>query len=65
MTRTLLRAATALAFAALLVGPSAQAYAPGAASGSPGMHQARPGSAHTTNEWLMMGRNCAASVTAG
>jgi hypothetical protein len=65
MTRTLLRAAAALAFAVLLVGPSAQAHAPGAATGSSGMRHARPGSAHTTNEWLKMGRDCAASVTAG
>jgi hypothetical protein len=65
MTRTLLRAGAALAFAVLLVGPSAQAHAPGAETGSQGVHHARPGSPHTTNEWLMMGRNCAASVTAG
>jgi hypothetical protein len=58
--RTLLRAGGALVLAAFLVGPSAQARAPHA----PGQH-ARPAYGHTTNEWLMMGRNCGASMTGG
>ena len=58
MTRTLLRAAGALVLAALLVGPSAQARSP-----HPADRPAPPGYGHTTNEWLMMGRHCGASVT--
>lgn len=57
MTRILLRAGGAVVLAALLVGPSAQARAPHA----PDQH-ARPAYGHTTNEWLMMGRNCGASI---
>jgi hypothetical protein len=60
MTRTLLRAAGVLVVAGLLVGPSAQARAPHA----PDRH-ARPAYGHTSNEWLMMGRNCGASTTPG
>jgi hypothetical protein len=60
VTRSLLRAAGALALAAVLVGPSAQARAPRAAD-----HQARPAVGHSTNEWLMMGRNCGASMGGG
>ena len=60
MTRTLLRAAGALVLAAILVGPSAQAGAPHTPD-----QQSRPAYGHTTNEWLMMGRNCGASLTAG
>jgi hypothetical protein len=44
--------------AAVLAGPSAQARAPQAPA-----HQARPAYGHTTNEWLMMGRNCGASIS--
>jgi hypothetical protein len=58
--RTLLRAGGALVLAALLVGPSAQARAPHAPD-----QQVRPAYGHTTNEWLMMGRNCGASMTGG
>jgi hypothetical protein len=43
--------------AALLVGPSAQAQAPHPVRA----HQPTVG--HTTNEWLMMGRNCGASLS--
>jgi hypothetical protein len=60
MTRTLLRVAGVLVLAALLVGPSAQARAPHA----PDQH-ARPAYGHTTNEFLMMGRNCGASMASG
>ena len=60
MTRHLLRAAGALVVAAILVGPSAQARAPH----SPDQH-ARPAYGHTTSEWMMMGRDCGASMTAG
>lgn len=59
MTRTLLRAAGAVVLAALLVGPSAQARAPHTPDGRSGV----PAYGHTTNEWLMMGRNCGASMT--
>jgi hypothetical protein len=59
MTRTLLRVGGVLMLAALLVGPSAQAQAPGA------REHVRPAYGHTTNEWLMMGRNCGASMTQG
>jgi hypothetical protein len=59
MTRTLLRVGGVLVLAALLVGPSAQARAPHVPD------HARPAYGHTTNEWLMMGRNCGASMTAG
>jgi hypothetical protein len=58
VTRILLRAGGAVVLAALLVGPSAQARAPHAAT-PPGL----PAYGHTTNEWLMMGRNCGASMT--
>ena len=58
MRRTLLRAAGVLVLAAVVVGPSAQARAPHAPE------HARPAYGHTTNEWLMMGRNCGASMTA-
>jgi hypothetical protein len=57
VTRILLRAGGAVVLAALLVGPSAQARAPHA----PDQHP-RPAYGHTTNEWLMMGRNCGASI---
>ena len=57
MTRTLLRAAGALVLAAILVGPSAQARAPHTPA-----QQGRPAYGHTTNEWLMMGRNCGAGI---
>jgi hypothetical protein len=56
VTRILLRAAGAVVLAALLVGPSAQARAPDAP-------QDQPAYGHTSNEWLMMGRNCGASMT--
>jgi hypothetical protein len=56
--RILLRAGGALILAAVLVGPSAQAHAPRQAA-----HQVRPAFGHTTNEWLMMGRNCGASIS--
>jgi hypothetical protein len=55
-----LRAGGALVLAALLVGPSAQARAPQAPD-----QQVRPAYGHTTNKWLMMGRNCGASITGG
>jgi hypothetical protein len=55
----LLRAAGAVVLAALLVGPSAQAGAPDASA------QKAPAYGHTTNEWLMMGPHCGASMTAG
>jgi hypothetical protein len=58
VTRILLRAAGAVVLAALLIGPSAQARAPHAPA-PPG----QPAYGHTTNEWLMMGRNCGASMT--
>jgi hypothetical protein len=57
MRRLLLRAGGAVVVAALFVGPSAQAHAPYSASG-----HARPASGQTTNEWLMMGVNCGASI---
>ncbi|MGC4111586.1 MAG: hypothetical protein QM747_14435 [Nocardioides sp.] len=57
MTGRLVRAAAALVVAAVLLGPSAQAHAPRLAP-------QRPALGHTTNEWLMMGRNCGASQTA-
>jgi hypothetical protein len=57
--RLLLRAGGVLVLAAVLVGPSAQARAPAA----PEQH-VRHGYGHTTNEWLMMGRACGASMTA-
>jgi len=57
VTRILVRAGGAVVLAALLAGPSAQARAPHA----PDQH-ARPAYGHTTNEWLMMGRNCGASI---
>jgi hypothetical protein len=58
MIRTLLRAGGALVLAAVLIGPSAQARSPQARHEQP-----RPAYGHTTNEWLMMGRNCGASLT--
>lgn len=58
-----LRAAGAVVFTALLVGPSAQARAPGVSHVSDG--HARPAYGHTTNEWLMMGPHCGASMTSG
>jgi hypothetical protein len=60
VTRTLLRAAGALVLAAILVGPSAQARAPDTPD-----QQGHPAYGHTTNEWLMMGPHCGASMTAG
>jgi len=60
MTRALLRAGGAVLVAALLVGPSAQARAP-----HPNVDHVRPAYGHTTSEWLMMGRACGASMTAG
>jgi hypothetical protein len=59
VTRMLLRAGGALVLAALLVGPSAHAHAP-----NPADQHARPAYGYTTNEWLMMGRNCGASQAA-
>ena len=58
MTRMLLRASGALVLAAVLVGPSAHAHTPAAAD-----RHARPAFGYTTNEWLMMGRNCGASIS--
>jgi hypothetical protein len=55
--RILLRAGGAVVLAALLVGPSAQAHTPR------GEAQPQPAFGHTTNEWLMMGRNCGASIS--
>jgi hypothetical protein len=61
VTRLLLRAAGALAAAAVLVGPSAaQARAP-----HPVAHPGVPAYGHMTNEWLMMGARCGASMTSG
>lgn len=60
MTRTLLRGAGAVVLVALLVGPSAQARSPQDAD-----RDTRPAYGHTTNEWLMMGRDCGAAMTAG
>jgi len=57
VTRILVRAAGAVVLVALLVGPSAQARAP-----HPPDQHARPAYGHTTNEWLMMGRNCGAGI---
>jgi hypothetical protein len=57
--RILVRAGGVLVLAAVLVGPSAQARAPHVPSG-----HTPPAFGHTTNEWLMMGRNCGASATA-
>jgi hypothetical protein len=59
MIRSLLRLGGALVFAALLLAPSAQAHAPGA----PG--HAGPAYGHSTNEWLLMGRNCGVALTPG
>jgi len=53
-TRSVLRGAAALVLVALLVGPSAHAGAPA---------QPTPASGHPSNEWLMMGRNCGASIS--
>jgi hypothetical protein len=58
MRRLLLRAGGALVLAAVLAGPSAQAQATHESA-----HQARPAFGHTTSEWLMMGRNCGASIS--
>jgi len=63
MTRILLRATGALVLAALLVGPSAHAGSPHAPAGPTTHQHTRPAYGHTTNEWLMMGRNCGASMT--
>jgi len=52
--RSILRGAAARALVALLVGPSAHADAPA---------QPAPATGHTSNEWLMMGRNCGASIS--
>jgi hypothetical protein len=60
MRRVLLRAGGAVVLAAVLVGPSAQARAPH----TPDQH-ARPAYGHTTNEFLMRGAHCGASMTAG
>jgi hypothetical protein len=57
MTRSLAQAAVAAVLAALLVGPSAHAGTP-----TPGP-AAKPAYGHRTNEWLMMGRNCGASIS--
>jgi hypothetical protein len=56
--RVLLRASGAVVLAAFLVGPSAQAGAP-----HPSRAHPSPAAGHTTNEWLMMGRNCGASIS--
>ena len=63
MTRLVLRAGGALVMAALLVGPTAQAQAP---PGEPGAtsHQVGPAYGYQGNEWLAMGRTCAAGVPA-
>jgi hypothetical protein len=58
--RILLRAGGVLVLAAILVGPSAQARAPHTTD-----QHARPAYGHTTNEFLMMGAHCGASMTAG
>ena len=58
MTRLLVRASGAVVLAALLVGPSAQARAPQPSGAHP-----VPAFGHTTNEWLMMGRSCGASIS--
>jgi hypothetical protein len=58
VTRILVRAGGAVVLAALLVGPSAQARAPH----TPDQH-ALPAYSHTTNEWLMMGPHCGASLS--
>jgi hypothetical protein len=58
--RALVRAAGALLLAALLVGPSAEARSPHVSRPLP-----HPSAGHTTNEWLMMGRNCGASIGVG
>jgi hypothetical protein len=59
--RLLLRAGGALVLAAVLIGPSAQARAPHAPA--PRTPSAQPAFGHTTSEWLMMGRNCGASIS--
>lgn len=56
MRRSLARMAGALALAAALLGPSAHAGTPDPSRAT------QPASGHTTNEWLMMGRNCGAST---
>lgn len=58
MTRLLARVAGALVLAAVLVGPSAHARAPSVSDRQP-----RPAFGHATNEWLMMGRHCGASIS--
>jgi hypothetical protein len=59
-TRSVLRAAAAVAVAALLVGPSAHAAPrPHQPAGPP----AAPAYGHDTHEWLMMGRACGASIS--
>lgn len=60
MRRTLVRAALVAAAGALLIGPSAQARAP-----HPEAHPDGPAYGYSTNEWLMMGYRCGASITAG
>jgi hypothetical protein len=61
VTRLLLRAGGALVLAGVLVGPpAAQAGAP-----HPAAHPVVPAYGHTTNEWLMMGARCGASMTSG
>jgi hypothetical protein len=60
-TRSVVHAVAALVLAALLVGPSAHAGtpAPPEAASAP----AQPASGQVDNEWLMMGRNCGASIS--
>jgi hypothetical protein len=60
VTRLVVRAAGAVVLAALLAGPSAQARAPHTSA-----HPAQPAVGHTSNEWLMMGRNCGAGMGGG
>jgi hypothetical protein len=63
VTRLVLRAGGALVMAALLVGPTAQAQAPPGAPGATS-HQVGPAYGYQGNEWLAMGRTCAAGVPA-
>jgi hypothetical protein len=60
-TRSALRGAAAVVLVALLVGPSAQASAP--AGPVPARAPTTPAVGHADNEWLMMGRNCGASIS--
>jgi len=59
-TRSVLRGAAAVVLVALLVGPSAHA---GTAQPGHARVRASPAVGHPDNEWLMMGRNCGASLS--